>query len=286
MLTFINIRNESIEFKDDTNFRIFKIEGLGGTDVSNHLQKAPYQDGQTYIDSNLEPRPISIEFGIFAKNRENLYQLRRNMGSVLNPKLGEGTLIYEFGGIKRQIKAIIDAGPIFLDGKSNETERFQRGTIDFLCPDPYWKSEEIISEPMTAYRGLFTFPLTLPTQFGTEGTTQIFVNEGDVDTPVQIEFRGPATNPTVSNKTTGEFMRIKRELEEGDTLIVDTTWGNKRVEIIRKDGTVENAFHWIDDKGSTFWKLIPGPNEIEYTADAGRTNAVVSIKWRNQYLAV
>lgn len=285
MLTFINARNEAIEFKDDTNFRIFKIEGLGGTDVSNHLQKAPYQDGQTYIDSNLEPRPISIEFGIFAKNRENLYQLRRNMGSVLNPKLGEGTLIYEFGGIKRQIKAIIDAGPIFLDGKSNETERFQRGTIDFLCPDPYWKSEQIISEPMTAYRGLFKFPLTFPTQMGEVGSTQIFVNEGDVDTPVQIEFRGPALNPRVTNKTTGEFIQINRELEDGDRLIVDTTFGNKRVEIIRLDGTIENVLNWID-LNSTFWQLIPGPNEIEYTADAGRTNAVVSIKWRNQYLAV
>lgn len=277
-VTFINNRGESIEIGYQFPFFLSRIEGLGDVEADISNQKSPSQDGSTFIDSTLRERPISIEVDIL----QNLEYNRRILSRVFNPRLGEGILIYENKAGKWEIKAVPEHVPSFPDERPKV---HQKALIDLICSDPYWKSSEIISEPMTAYRGLFRFPLTLPTQFGEEGTTQVFVNEGDVDTPVQIEFRGPATNPRVTNKTTGEFIQINQELEEGETLFVDTTPGNKRIEIICQDGTVKNVFNWIHPF-STFWKLVTGPNEIEYTADAGRVNAVVSIKWRNQYLAV
>lgn len=282
-LIFTNVKGESIELFGHP-FRLISVSGLGDVEANIQMQKAPYQDGSTYIDAQLQERIISIDLKIEAYSREKLESYRRLLSAVLNPKLGEGVLQY-IGESVKEIRAISEHVPYFPDGSSNRGRWFQRATIDLICPDPYWKSEQIVSKPMTAYRGLFRFPLTLPTQFGEEGTTQVFVNDGDVDTPVQIEFRGPATNPRVTNKTTGEFIQINKELEESDKLIVDTTFGNKRVEIIRPDGSVENVFNWVHPF-STFWNLIPGPNEIEYTAESGRTNAVVSIKWKNRYLTV
>lgn len=277
-VTFVNAKGERVEIGYGPPFFLSKIEGLGDVTANIHNQRAPYQDGSTYIDATLQIRPISIDVEIMERIEEN----RRLLSRVFNPKLGEGVLTYENNIGKWQIKVVPEHVPVYPDSRPR---MYQLAMINLIAHDPYWKSAEIISNPMTAYRGLFKFPLTFPTQMGEVGSTQIFVNEGDVDTPVQIEFRGPALNPRVTNKTTGEFIQINRELEDGDRLIVDTTFGNKRVEIIRLDGTIENVLNWID-LNSTFWQLIPGPNEIEYTADAGQTNAVVSIKWRNQYLAV
>lgn len=276
-LTYTNIKGESVEMGYGFPFFLSTVEGLGDVEADVYTQKSPYQDGSTFIDSNLRERFIHIELSL----KNNDPNLRRILSRVFIPKQ-MGELKVEIDGEIRVIQGIPEHVPNFPDERNSV---YKPALIDLRCPDPFWKSEQIVSEPMAAYRGLFRFPLTLPTQFGEEGTTQVFVNDGDVDTPVQIEFRGPATNPRVTNKTTGEFIQINKELEESDKLIVDTTFGNKRVEIIRPDGSVENVFNWIHPF-STFWNLIPGPNEIEYTAESGRTNAVVSIKWKNRYLAV
>lgn len=296
-LTYINERGESVSFKGSQyNFRepggqkdhfsnpfsLIKFEGFGEVGADVQLQKAPFQDGSTHIGTQLEERHPYLEFAIVAKDWNGLSLYRQTVSRVFNPKIN-GRFELSYDNKTFILYSIPESVPHFAD--EDTVGRSQVVSINFVSPNPYWQSEQIISEPMTAYRGLFRFPLTLPTQFGEEGTTQVFVNEGDVDTPVQIEFRGPATNPRVTNKTTGEFIQINQELEEGETLFVDTTPGNKRIEIICQDGTVKNVFNWIHPF-STFWKLVTGPNEIEYTADAGRVNAVVSIKWRNQYLAV
>jgi phage-related protein len=106
------------------------------------------------------------------------------------------------------------------------------------------------------------------------------VNKGDVQTPVRIEFKGPATNPKISNRTTGEYIQVRRELAYGDVLIITTDFGAKRVEI-----NGQNVFNWID-LDSSFWQLQPGDNIIEYTSDVPVEPAAVLISYRNRYVGV
>ncbi|MDT2304984.1 phage tail family protein [Paenibacillus larvae] len=89
---------------------------------------------------------------------------------------------------------------------------------------------------------------------------------------MSIEFRGPAQNPTVYNQFTGQFIRVKRDLSENDILHIDTTFGKKRVEIVRASGRVENAFHYID-LASSFFQLVVGKNILEYNSgnDSSKT---------------
>ena len=76
----------------------WKNRGLGEVEVGIESQKAPYQDGSTYIDNTLENRALSMEGTIIAKgNPDALPAARRKLQRVLNPKLGEVVIIYRQG---------------------------------------------------------------------------------------------------------------------------------------------------------------------------------------------
>lgn len=284
-LTFINSHGNSVVFSKIPPYKLIQIEGTGGLSSDVQMEKAPFQDGSSYIDTLLEPRSVSLEVGIYGNDATDLSAKRSEVSRVFNPKLGVGILRYEYDGGTKELNATVETAPVFLTGGDNSTSKFQRVLINLIAPLPFWLDIETTSEPMTAYLGLFQFPLTFPTQMGEQGDKQTFTNHGDVPTPVIIEFNGPATNPKVSNNTTGQYVRVNRTLATGEKLVIETTFGNKRVEIVSANGTTTNVFNWID-LNSTFFQLEVGENEIEYTADDGGDGAIVAVTWRNRYIGI
>lgn len=279
-ITFINAMGEQITF-DTKEYRLLKLSGTGAVQTDIQTQKSPFQDGRTYIDNTLEPRTISIEIGIFAVDKEDLFRKRRKVSRIFNPKLGLGKLIYEYYVGTKEIEAISELAPVFATGHENETNTFQRALLTMYCPNPFWQDELETSKEIVTWIGGMTFPLKLPTKYSTAGPKRInVINEGDVETPVKIEFRGPATNPKIVNHATGEYIKVNRTLLQDDVLVITTAFGNKRVEINN-----QNVFNWID-LNSVFWQLQPGDNIIEYTSDDEVENAKVKISYRNRYLGV
>lgn len=279
-LTFTNTRGESVTLGNSAPFLVTKLEGTGPATIQS--QKSPYQDGVTFLDALMEPRQLTLEGAILAKTGDAIFANRRTLSGVFNPKLGPGTLRYEYDGGAKEIQAVADGAVVFPDRSGMPTQRF---LINLLCPQPFWLDTYITSREMSYIMGGFGFTLRLPTSFSKRTFRRILTNEGDVETPVKIEFKGPAQNPTVQNNTTGEFVRVKRELAENDVLYIDTTFGNKRVEIVREDGSKENAFHYID-LASTFFQLQVGDNELEYNSNNDSTKTRVTVKYRNRYVGV
>lgn len=250
---------------DGTNAEITKIKGVG-------------QDGTTITDVNLSDRAIQIVGGIKGSSKEEIAKYRAELLKIFNPKV-QGWLQYEYGDIKRRIRCQVEKAPVF--SKQNRSFKYQDFLIDLLCPTPFWLDTFIESEEIATWIGGISFPLELPTRFAITGPRIInVVNDGDVETPVRIEFKGPATNPKIINHTTGEFIKVNRTLLQDDVLVITTDFGNKRVEI-----NGDNVFHWID-LNSVFWQLQAGDNIIEYTSDDEVENAKVKISYRNRYLGV
>ncbi|MCY9765182.1 phage distal tail protein [Paenibacillus alvei] len=155
--------------------------------------------------------------------------------------------------------------------------------VSFLCPDPFLLDEFEESQVIATWIGGMTFPLVLPTIFAESGPKTInIVNNGDVDTPIRCEFRGPAGNPRLTNRTTGEYIQINRRLLASDKLIVTTEFGNKRVEVEDAASNRTNVLYWID-YGSSFWWLRVGDNIVSYTSDDEVEPASVIISYRNRY---
>jgi len=279
-IIFINSKGQSVELGNDGPFILTKIEGTGAVNVNIQSQKSPFQDGETYLGNTLEPRSIPIEIMVLGENETDIVSKRGKLLQIFNPKLGQGRLIYEFGNIKREIKAIPELAPVFPHA-GDFSDTMQPGLIQFYCSNPFWIDEFETSEEIVTWIGGMKFPLRLPTRFAMKGSKKInVINNGDVETPVRIEFKGPATNPKIINHITEEYIKVNRTLLTEDILVITTEFGNKRVEI-----NGQNVFNWID-LNSTFWQLEVGDNIIEYTSDDEVESSSVKIVYKNRFIGV
>jgi Phage tail protein len=279
-LTFENARGESIVFYL-APLLITSLTGIGEVDAELQSQKSPYQDGDTHIDTVLQPRYIDLEGAIIETDLKEIKKYRKNILRVCNPKLGLGKITLELDGDIKEIYGVPDGSPVFPERGQEPIQNF---VITWKCPDPYWRDPLEISRALRAYQGRFTLPTTFPIEFGVEGDTTILINDGDTPAPITIDIQGPVTNPQVINKTTGQFIRVNLSLSENEVLHIDTG-RPRRVEIYRDGRTIENALGYIDHY-SDFWELSVGPNEVQYIADAGNANAIVSVAWQNRYVGI
>jgi hypothetical protein len=273
-LIYTNERGQSITLGDSPPLLVTKVDGLGAVQNEIQRQRAPYQDGSTVVGSTLAERELTIEGVILDRDVD---QYRRQLVQAFNPKL-LGTLRYERGTVRRETQCVPELAPAF---PSDFSKRYQVFSLTLLCPSPFWLDVYTVSEEIVTWIGGMKFPLVLPTAFAMKGPkVKNIINQGDVETPVRIEFAGPATNPRITKRDTGEYIQVNRQLVHGDTLVVTTDFGAKRVEI-----NGQNAFNWID-MGSTFWSLGVGDNVIEYSSDDPVEPASVSISYRNRYVGV
>ena len=281
-ITFINSRGEAVTFGGPP-FYLQKIDGLGDVGADIQTQKAPYQDGSTFLDSILDERNISVEFLIVeeVKGYKGVSASRTTIASVVNPKLGLGTLRYENDNVIREIDVVANSIPIYPDGP--RTEVVQKGLINFIAPNPYWRSLSFMEEP--AFEPRFEFPFEGEFEMGMQREKRIITNDGDVAAPLIIEFFGPALNPTIINNTTGEHIKVNQELFEGEYMRINTSNANKSVVFVNANGEERNVFNWID-LNSTFFKLVVGENDIEYTADGDIQGAIINIMYNKLYTAV
>ncbi|SKC57571.1 phage tail family protein [Maledivibacter halophilus] len=268
-----NTKGEQIILGNQAPFYLEKIDEALGVDIES--QKSPKQDGSTYIDNTLGIRAISIEGIIITRNEpRKVAEYKRKMERVLNPKLGEVTILHQ----GKEIKAVVETTPIFPSSEGSRGLFYQKYLIHLICHNPFWVDSFTESREMSYLMGGIKFNLRLPTNFSNRGFRRKCINDGDVATPVIIEFNGPATNPTVINMTTGEFIRVNRSLGEDDVLSISTTFGEKYVRI-----NGDNAFHYID-LDSVFWSLTPGDNILSYESNNDSIKTRVTVKWRNRYI--
>ncbi|KGR74900.1 hypothetical protein CD33_14185 [Ureibacillus sinduriensis BLB-1 = JCM 15800] len=279
---FKNSRGQSIELTNRLPFLLESVEGRGEVGADIQLQSAPFQDGATFIDTTLTTRSLALNVSLIAKSRDGLNDLRHKISTVFNPKLGLGKLIYSNGNVEREIEVVVDGSPAFPVGDA-KGRWFQRTVINLIAPNPFWEGVAVDNYKLEDFVGNFRFKFRFPVRFATRGDSRALINKGDVPTPIRVEFRGPVTNPKITNVTTGEFIKVNATIPANYKLILNTSFGNKRVEIIAPDGVVQNAFHYIDLE-STFFSLDIGENRFGFITEGG--NPEVYVEYKHRYLSV
>lgn len=283
-ITFTNTRGESVTIGRGAPYLLNTIEGLGEVEAENQTQTFPYQDGFVPLDTILRERVIPFTITIVANYPGELNHLRKQISRVFNPKLGEGTLIYEDGYQVKMIKGKADSLPTFPAGSGNRTPLTQVSSISLSCSNPYWQDLQAVSRALVAYEGKFSFPFIFPTQFGIEGDSTTLYNEGDTATPVVVTIQGPINKPMIENRTTGEYMRVNTAIGADEVLYIDTNPRHKRVEIHRPNQIIK-AMGYFEHAGD-FWQLQVGANEVRFQASEGIAEAIAAISWHNQYIGI
>lgn len=284
IVTFKNSKGESIDFGTQPPLVLQTIRGTGEVDTSIHTQNSPFQDGKTFLGSKFESREIFMQVAIVSREEKELFTIREKISKIFNPKLGEGILTYTNSNGTYEIKGIVDGTPSFSYSTGVVTCQ-----INFLCADPFWYSTlEEFYNFNAPYVPLFEFPffsdLDNEIEFGMEQEDTTIFNSGTVYTPLIIEFDGGIKNATLTNMTTGEYITINKELLEGEILVVDTSFGKRKIRIHRVDGTEENGFKYMT-LDSKFLQLQEGTNHIKYVAESFG-NVTVRLKWRTRYIGL
>lgn len=263
---------------DGKEYGILDYEGLESTEYDFKITDNINAPGGTLKRKRILPRPISVEFEYKGKDKS---AVRQKIIHFFSPHRG-GMLTVSMQGVERKIEYEVDGKLKF---KKKNIYYPLTGLVELKCLDPMFQDVIENGEQISTWVGGWKWKFKLPFRMKQRGEPQKnIINEGDVETPVEIEFHGPAVNPKIINHSTGEFIRIKKEITSDEVLYINTAFGKKRVEIVR-NGTREDAFDYID-LDSRFFSLRPGDNVIEYQSENGLAPQSVQIYYYNRYLGV
>lgn len=263
---------------DGIEYGILNYDGLESTEYELEVQNNINDCGGTMKKKRILPRPISIEFEYKGKDKSGT---RQKLIRFFSP-YRFGILTVGFLGVERKIEYEVSGTFGF---KNKNIYYPLTGLLELECMDPTFKDIIQIGSRIDTWVGGWKWKFTLPFRMKVRGEPQQeIINSGHVETPVEIEFHGPAVNPRITNLTTGEFIRIKRELTSDDVLYINTAFGKKTVEIERS-GVREDAFDYID-LASSFFSLQPGSNIVEYQSENGLDPQSVRIYYYNRYIGV
>ena len=208
-LVFTNANGISIDLTKDP-YGITKWGGFANTGLNIQSQQVPFHDGSVFLDALLNNRELSVTLAINDKNDlEKRYELRRELISILNPKLGEGVLVYTNDFTSKQIKCVPKI-PLF-DTHNSNTKGTPKANLAWTACDPYWEDLEESFEILSA------------------GQTKSIENNGDCPCSVKIDLlSNNLINPKIQNLTNNKTIKLNGTFEN-QNIKINTEAGKKSV---------------------------------------------------------
>jgi hypothetical protein len=207
-LVWQNSNGDTIDLTSG-NYGITNWEGFSNVDSNIQSQRVPMQDGSVFLDALINPRELSVTLKMQDNgNLEERYRMRRELIHTLNPKLGEGYLIYTNDFISKRIKCIAQI-PLFPTHNSNNSGT-PSASLSWVACDPYWEDLEDTEVNISKFQ------------------KPIINNEGDVEIPVKIILNSQDVEKLkVYNQTNGKSIEIQNNTHF--QILINTTSGKKSV---------------------------------------------------------
>ena len=238
-LIWQNAKGEELDLTGG-NYGITEWEGFSNASLNIQSQQVPFQDGGVFLDALIEQRELTVTLAMQDNNNLELrYQQRRELISALNPKLGEGYLIYTNDFISKRIKCIPQI-PLFENHNSNDSGT-PKASLTWTACEPYWEDLEETEVEINI------------------GTTESIQNEGDIATQVKVDIEEGSDNPIIINRSTNKKIELKKELVNSVT--INTEQGKKSI--------ISNAttFQWKQGGGYRFCAY--GNGKYMYVGEEG-----------------
>ena len=283
-------KTTSVSVTIDTDNSVFV---LGDTDLGTikgtHNSYKYYDQVGAYIESTfLEQRSISISGWVIGETYEQLRLNKKILNSLVNPKDYIQLIVYDAYALDFKPDFTIQYSIPYADNNEVLCKFLIQGT----CPDPMFKSFSPISSQISAVSPQFHFPLIIPQSdgviMGIKEYSPIVVisNPGEVDTGIVIELTctSSVTNPKLRNVDTGEYIKINKVISSGEKIIISTLDGSKYIHGI-SEGVESNYFQYRD-WGSSWLKLKPGSNNIQYEAEENAQALEIVVSFQARYLEV
>lgn len=207
-LVWQNANGDSIDLTSG-NYGITQWEGFSNASLNIQSQQVPFQDGAVFLDALLNQRELSVTLKMQDNgNLEERYRMRRELIHSLNPKLGEGYLIYTNDFISKRIKCVAQI-PLF-ETHNSDTRGTPKASLSWTACQPYWEDlEETI--------------INLP-----QNTLVYIDNNGDLPTHIKADIELQGDELLLRNVTTEKKINIRGS--HSWQVYLDTSMGAKRLE--------------------------------------------------------
>jgi len=275
-------------FRENTNFYFLSQKGMDGTAAEAVLMKSPYQRGQTWAGTNVDERLVTVEAALVAESVGEEERLRRKLIGTMNCLQSGRLVVYGDTFVKQFPEVRIVSGPTFKDQDYTAPDGILFFSFTAVAPGNFMEDFNGLTFDLAEVWPAFEFDLEFAPDmiFGemTNGAAHIF-NDGDAEAPLIVEIPGPVLTPSVTNQTTGEFIRVHTPILAGEIMTINTAFGKKSVVIRDESGGERSAFNYIDLE-SVFFQLRVGENYIRFAAEEGNDEARVRLYYKRLYLGV
>ena len=269
------------------------VDGIGMPPVRHVIQRSPRQDGQTLLDTRIEPRIITVGLVELSTNRAGYWTDRQSLAEYL--KQFDSLVLRKVlaSGISYELDVSFLSGATGSSEDDYNTHR-RRVAFQLIAHDPIWRS----TTPRSLVTGLartgdeFEFAITFPITFGSVDidTNITLAYAGTWKSYPEIDIRGPITNPVIQNLTTGEELSLTATIDDGDVVRFDLSPLTKTVRNITDD---ENWIQYLStDSDLATWHIAAAPeaaggvNSLRVAgADAG-LNTVFTVRWYDRFIAI
>lgn len=281
-LTWIEPDGTEHSLSDPPNFGV--LVGPSGRfmpPVSFTEDVVPQAAGTRLRQVNVLSRDVDLPFFMQAESRIALRQLERRVLGWFDPQRGDGRLrCITDDSVQRDLICRYAGGLSLAENMDRSGETWQECVLTLRAFDPYWQdsAQTALRFATGAAVNLFPFfPLALS---ASSITSPISVdNVGDIDAWPVWNVRGPGTNLTLQNVTTGLSFTITGALITGQTWTIDTRPGIKTI----KRETGASAYNLLTTP-STLWPLKRGVNAINVTLSGTTTESTVFLNYTQRYL--
>jgi hypothetical protein len=273
--------------------------GVGGTgyDVKTGIRgrwfppmtpvedSVPYIPGAVLRDVNVGTLDFPVPLLISGDTPAQLRQRLRDAMYWFSPGRGDG--IFECtgpDGITRLLNCRVREIDVIEDWPQ-QSYLTQDVILSLHAADPYYYADEATVETFTVnigepepflHPGGF-FPLHL--------SSNVFFAGPTIDNPGQVEswptwtIRGPGTNPSLRNATTGEVMTFGRTLGAGEMIVVALSRAGATI----TDGLGTRLYSTLSNP-STVWAIQPGINRVQIGMSGATSASSVTLTYTPRYL--
>lgn len=290
-INYQNADGASVDLSTESAYLLQGVTGFESPKSNLYTAKIPGQDGATMTGSDLDKKERTITGEIIVNSAVDLPGFRRTLEIAFSTKV-DGVLNYTENGVSKQsdcrVETVAFAAPTALS---------QKFDITLLCANPFWHDVAESADEIALWLSSFEIDSADGFEIGAadgmefgQRAPSVIVdveNPGDVPCGMRVIFCAAATvvNPSIFNVNTREYFQINKTLQGGETVEVNTKFGQKSV-TGTLNGQTLNYFNYAGLPGSTFLQLGVGSNPLRYNADSGLANLNVTIRYSPQYLGV
>lgn len=274
-----NRYGDKLELTNNENYVVTSVDGIDPSDATINTSKYAGADGSKYNSSKVNEKKITITLSINAPAEDNRIAL------------------YDYFQSKEYARLYIENGKrnVYIDGYVQQYpigffDKKQVAQIVIVCPNPFFESLVVSEGEFSSVTKLFEFPFEIeePIPFSEFDAfvERNVINYGSVEAGAVFELhsKGEVINPIIYLTSTGQYFGVNLDMVKGDSIIIDTRQGQKKVVLVR-DGKETNIIGKVKE-GSTWLILRAGANLLSTSCEQSPEKLVATCRMRSLYIGV